>query len=194
MAMDPDELETCALGCVDSLFAYAKRLTREADQAEDLVQETLARFFGNQGQISEAGAVRPTLFRILHNLFIDTWRRGHRGPQMVSTEELSEERLFVGSDLSRDPAPLEALMGAGFSDEVEAALGKLDDPLREIVLLREIEDLSYQEISEITECPVGTVRSRLSRARGLLAARLGAYARERGLLRAQSKLKGEESS
>ena len=113
---------------------------------------------------------------------------------MVSTEELSEERLFVGSDLSRDPAPLEALMREGFSDEVEGALGTLDDPLREIVLLREIEEFSYEEISEITECPVGTVRSRLSRARGLLAARLGGYARERGLLRAQSKLKGEESS
>lgn len=169
------EFQTCALEHLDDLMAYGLQLSKNHEQAEDLVQETFIRAFTRCERLDSADAVRPVMFRILHNLFIDEWRAGRRGPVMISTDLLDE---IADTPLLSHPGdnPREALFKHVLSDEVDRAFSDLEAHLREVLWLREVEGFSYAEISETTEAPVGTVRSRLARARRAFAEKLEGYA------------------
>ena len=176
--MKTEIFEDLALRQLDALYGYALRLTRDTEAAEDLVQETYARAMGHCGKIADGHAVRPTLFRILHNLFVDHWRKRQRNPVVVSTDALAEEAGLDTLPALGDPDnPRDRLLNESLPEEVERALSDLPEDWREAIWLREIEDYSYEEISRITETPVGTVRSRLARARRALVASLESYAR-----------------
>lgn len=164
--------ETAALQSLDSLHGYARHLARNEEEAEDLVQEAYSRVLAYRDKVRHPSEARPLLFRILHNLFVDQYRHNRRGPVMISVDDL-QGRTPPPSERLVDPAtPLSDLLKDCLSDEMQCALRSLDEGLRETLCLREIEGFSYEEIGEILEIPIGTVRSRLSRARREMARRL----------------------
>lgn len=175
--------------CLNPLFAYAMRLVRHPDSAEDLVQEAFARFFAHAERYDVARDGRLILFRTLRNVFIDQRRAEKRRPETVSVEEFGGNWDAAPLREEAGGHPLDEIMRHALSEEVETALGELDGAFRETIWLREIDGFSYEEIAAITAVPVGTVRSRLARARGLLAKKLTDFARQRGLIRDEGKKK-----
>jgi len=158
---------------MDGLYGYALNLTRNYAEAEDLVQETYVRAARAMGRLREGSNVKVWLFTILRNVWLNQLRGPRNRPQMVTVEvgEGDANSVVEPSKNFHDPyvSKIEA-------EHMRAAIQELQAELREIILLREYEGLSYQEIANVLECPVGTVISRLSRARAklypLLSARL----------------------
>jgi RNA polymerase sigma-70 factor, ECF subfamily len=150
---------------IDGLFAYAVVLTRNHADAEDLVQETYVRAMQAMGRLRPDSNIKGWLFTILRNLWLNQLRRARNGPQMVEieAEESVANRVVETSRNSHD-----LYVNKVEAEQVRAAIQELPTKFREIILLREYEDLSYQEIARVLNCPVGTVMSRLGRARAML--------------------------
>ena len=169
-----ERFETLVLPHLDALHGVALRLTRQRQDAEDLVQETCLRAFRFLNQLEDEGRCRAWLFRILNNTFINLYRQAQRTPETVALTEGDAER-HAGME-STEGIPLDQLL----DDDLKAALDALPDEYRAAVLMSDIEEFSYDEIAEILGCPVGTVRSRIHRGRGMLRAHLTGVARSRG--------------
>jgi len=178
--MNRDPFSQAALAELDRLYSAALRLCRSPQEAEDLVQEVYAQAFEKRSQLLDLAKIRPWLHRILHGRFIDHQRKKRRTPALVAVEALEDyDDLVSDTGLRVIEA---AVIEEALQEEVETALRKLPEDQRVIVVLREISGLSYEEISEATACPVGTVRSRLSRARKCMRKFLYECAIERGLV------------
>ncbi|MBB5066745.1 sigma-70 family RNA polymerase sigma factor [Granulicella mallensis] len=155
---------------IDRLYGYAMMLTRNRAEAEDLVQETYLRAFKAIDRLREDSNLKSWLFTILRNVWLNQLRHGRACPPMVDME---------GNGSTMDAIPGQArdsyqILAANEDVEsVRSAIGSLSTELREIILLREFEELSYREISAVLGCPAGTVMSRLSRARARLRILLG---------------------
>jgi RNA polymerase sigma-70 factor, ECF subfamily len=156
---------------LDGLYSYALVLTRNHAEAEDLVQETYVRAMQAMGRLRPDSNIKGWLFTILRNVWFNQLRKLRNGPQIVGIEvgDGGASSLVEPSKDSHDlyVSKLEAA-------QVRAAIQELPVEFREIILLREYEDLSYQEIASVLGCPVGTVMSRLGRARAKLRALLSA--------------------
>ena len=162
-----------ALAHIDRLYNLARRLTGNDADAEDLVQETYVRAVAGARTFT-GGNLKAWLFKILRNTFVDLRRRSRDGATAaVPGPELTS--VTDDAELLRDDFELERLRRL-VGDEIEAALSALSDEARTIVLL-DVEGFSETEVAAIVGCPVGTVKSRLSRARLLLRDRLKEYAR-----------------
>ena len=150
---------------IDGLFAYAVVLTRNHAEAEDLVQETYVRAMQAMGRLRPESNVKGWLFTILRNLWLNQLRRVRNGPQMIEmeAEDSVANKIVEPSRNSHD-----LYVSNVEAEQVRAAIQELPAKFREIILLREYEDLSYQEIARVLNCPVGTVMSRLGRARAML--------------------------
>ena len=144
--MKLEAFEPLGLKHLDALYGYALRLARKPEDAEDLVQETYARAIEHVARFSDPALIRPTLFRMLHNLYVDHWRADQRGPIMISAEVVSASPESAAL-LSDPDNPRDALLRDALSDEVERALSELDDEWRHTIWLREIEGVTYAEIS-----------------------------------------------
>ena len=155
---------------VDALYNHARHLTGRDAEAEDLVQETCMRAL-SAAHTFTGGNFKAWLFRILRNAFIDLHRKRR------NEQPLGELDVVDGADdaLLRDDLELERLRGVVGGD-IEAALAELSPEARAIILL-DVEGFTESEIATMLECPAGTVKSRLSRARVLLRRRLKDYAR-----------------
>lgn len=173
---------------IDALHRAALRMTREADAAADLVQETYLKATRSVDSYTEGSGTRAWLFRILTNAYIDRYREQARSPQIVElTDEAGLYELFLETRAAEGYAPvpwsdeeLEEFLRKFVGDEVKGALESLPPAFRLVVLLRDVEGFSYREIAEITGVPVGTVMSRLFRGRKGLQERLTTYARSHG--------------
>ncbi|MFN4090322.1 MAG: sigma-70 family RNA polymerase sigma factor [Alphaproteobacteria bacterium] len=139
---------------IPRLRRYARVLVRDAVYADDLVQECLIRAVSRLDSYAPGTNLRAWLFVILRNVVINDYHRGRRGPALL---ELSE----VHADLATAAAQEQHLL----LDEVRQAVGKLPEEQREIILLVPVGGLAYEEVAQILDIPIGTVRSRLSRAR-----------------------------
>ena len=182
-----------ALPHVEALYAVALRLTRNERDAEDLVQDTILRGFRFFHRFESGTNCKAWLFKILHNGFVNRYRRRVREREIAGSIEaaegigslVSEERLQAQRDPERaivdGGARLSGVDGRGLSDDVQRALDSLPEEFRLAVLLCDLEELSYKEIADVMECPVGTVMSRLHRGRRLLQERLRDYAAEHGI-------------
>jgi len=180
------EFEATVLPLRDELKKAALRLTHSPESAEDLVQETLMHAYRGFGQFKRGTNLKGWLMRIMLNLFISHYRHQKRTVPTVSLEGLLEELELAeeNADLLLDEAisPEEIVMAQVMDDEVAKALEQLPDNFREIVILCDIEGLSYAEAAEALGIPIGTVRSRLSRARETLRRLLWDYAKKRRLI------------
>ena len=166
---------------LDGLYGYAMVLSRNRTEAEDLVQETCLRALRAIGRLRAAGSVKSWLFTILRNIWRNQLRRRRTAPDLVELDA-DEHGADEPADAAQDP--LTRYVNRVEREQVRAAIQQLPAEFREIILLREYEELSYQEIAAVLECPPGTVMSRLARARSKLRELLAA-----GLMFSQSEEK-----
>ena len=181
------EFEDVVLVHLDSLYNAALRMTRNREDAEDLVQDTVLKAFRFFDKFQRGTNIRAWLFTILTNTYINRYRKKARQPTIV---ELEEERMQAKDAPFHGPMDIAA---AGqidavlelVDDDVKEALDSLPDEFRLAVLLADLEGFSYKEIAEIVGCPLGTVMSRLYRGRRLLRNKLREYARDKGYLKSE---------
>lgn len=159
-----ERFEAEALPHLRSLYGTAYRMTRNAHDAEDLVQETCLRAFRAFDRYEPGTNIRAWLFTILYRLRADTVRKIMRGQRTVELEEM---------DLPPVPAPQENL--ATGQEDIARALFALPEGFRTAVVLRDIEEFSYEEIARILQVPIGTVMSRIHRGRALLRTALAEH-------------------
>ncbi len=180
-----EQFEREALVHLDALYGLATRLTRDERDAEDLVQDTLLRAFRFFDRFEEGTHCKAWLFKILHNNFINKYRKRARDREIaaaLSPAEGAGATVSHGAaDAARDPE--RAILEGVLSQDVQRALDSLPDEFRAAVILSDLEELSYREIADVMECPIGTVMSRLYRGRRLLQQALRGYAVEQGLVR-----------
>jgi RNA polymerase sigma-70 factor (ECF subfamily) len=164
-----------ALDQLDALYRLARHLTGNDDDASDLVQETYARAYASVAQFVAGSNVRAWLFRILRNLFVDRYRRERSSPVRAGLEEDDHAEAAAPREPLRGDDELERLRSI-VAEDIQAALQSLSFDARAIVLL-DLEGLTESELAEVLGCSLGTVKSRLSRARAKLRERLRDYAR-----------------
>ncbi|MDX6325166.1 MAG: polymerase sigma-70 factor, subfamily [Nocardioidaceae bacterium] len=175
--------ERDALPFLDQLYSGAMRMTRNPQDAEDLVQETFAKAYASFHQFREGTNLKAWLYRILTNTFINSYRKKQREPQPSMSEDVEDWQLARAESHTSSglkSAEMEALERLPDSD-VKDALSKLPEDFRLAVYLADVEGFPYKEIAEIMDTPIGTVMSRLHRGRRQLRAMLTDYARERGM-------------
>lgn len=165
---------------LDSLYNFAYHLTLSEEDANDLVQDTFLKAFRFIESYERGTNAKAWLFKILKNSFINEYRRKTRQPGEVDFEEYvafqdAEEPAQIG-DLDLRDEVFRGLIG----DEVTQALNDLPVDFRTVIILCDIEGFSYEEIAKIIDIPIGTVRSRLHRARNLMKEKLRDYARKMG--------------
>lgn len=182
--------EVEALPFLDQLYAAAMRMTRNPADAQDLVQETFVRAFTAFERFERGTNIKAWLYRILTNLYINDYRKRQRQPYQNPLEELEDwqlgdaESTTSHSRINRS-AEAEAIDHMPDSS-VKQALQDLPEHFRLAVYLADVEGFAYREIADMMGTPVGTVMSRLHRGRRILREKLTDYARERGLLAAET--------
>jgi RNA polymerase sigma-70 factor (ECF subfamily) len=193
-----DEFRAVALPHLDALYNLALSLTRNAQDAEDLVQETYLRAYRFFETYEPGTQIKSWLFRILRNAFINRYRAKKVRPDEVDLEPVESgyeqliESTFLGEHRPRSPEQL--LMDASLDEEVGNALLKLPEEYRTVVLLALVEDLSYKEIASVLAIPIGTVMSRLHRGRRMLQAELLEHARRTGIFRGHGTVPSTEDA
>ncbi len=180
--------ETEALSHLDRLYSAALRMTRNAADAEDIVQDTYAKAFAAQESFTPGTNLRAWLYRILTNTFINSYRKAQRSPQTSGDEDVTDWQLMRAA--SHDSAGLRSAEMEALDQTPDAtvanALAELSPPFRMAVLLSDVEGFSYKEIAEIMDTPLGTVMSRINRGRAQLRRLLADYARQQGIGRART--------
>ncbi|MDX1933313.1 MAG: sigma-70 family RNA polymerase sigma factor [Capsulimonadales bacterium] len=163
---------------LDALYRTALSMTKNPGDAEDLVQDTYMRAFQFFDQFQGGTNARAWLFRILTNLYINAYRRRNREPERVSYDELEDFYLYnrlSDASTSGGPSPEEIVVQQVQIEAIREAISRLPEEYRDAVILADLNEFSYQEISEILDIPIGTVRSRLSRGRRLVQKAIWAY-------------------
>lgn len=190
------DFQTQAIPYLDQLYGAALGMTRNAADAEDLVQDTFMKAFAAFASFTPGTNLKAWLYRILTNTYINNYRRRKRFPTPACADGVSDSQLvgatFLGqthgegenSWRSAEAQALDLLP----DEEIRQALQTLDVDRRLVVYLADVEGFSYKEIAEIMDTPPGTVMSRLSRGRQQLRNLLADYARQRGILPVASQL------
>jgi len=165
---------------IKPLYHFAYRLTNDEDDAYDLVQDTYLKAYRFITSFERGSNAKAWLFRILKNSFINNYRKNTKEPTQIDYEE-AEVFLNTGKAVWSDSIDLrDKIFRSLVGDEITNALNSLPVDFKTVIILCDIEEFSYEEIAKITDIPVGTVRSRLHRARKLLKEKLAVYARNMG--------------
>lgn len=173
-----DRFERLAEENFPSVYGTALRLTRDREDASDLVQEAMVRAY-EAFERFDGRNFKAWILRIVTNLFINRYRERQREARTDSLDAEGALEPVAPEAWSTERLVFDHLL----SGEVEEALGKVPSPFRTAVILSDIEGLSYEEVAEAMEIPIGTVRSRIARGRAILRRELEQYAREEGYLR-----------
>lgn len=164
-----------------ALYNFGYRLTLDEDDARDLVQETYLKAFRFIDSFRKGTNAKAWLFRILKNGFINEYRKKKKEPAKVDYQDV--ENIYNADEATGSmnaELRVESLQEE-LGDEISGALNTLDEDFRTVILLCDVEGFKYEEIAEILDIPIGTVRSRLHRARTMLKEKLARYAREMGI-------------
>jgi RNA polymerase sigma-70 factor (ECF subfamily) len=174
------QFEKEALPHTNLLYNYALRMTNSSDDAKDLLQETFLKAYRFWDRYERGTNIRAWLFRILKNSYINRYRKTTREPDTVDYDEVQNFYTSVRDAASDSNDLQENLFRNLLDDDVTKAIAELPEEFRTVVILSDIEGLTYEEIADFVDIPLGTVRSRLHRGRKILRARLFEYARSRG--------------
>jgi len=177
------DFEALAEGLEGPLYAAALRLTRRQADAEDLVQETWVRAFKSFAQFQPGTSFKAWVFRIEMNAFLNRERRRGKEPALTDFEVDEPPERAASLEGETTAEGLETLFDRHVSDEVKRAVDDLPEEFRAVLVLNSVGGLSYEETAAALGCPIGTVMSRLYRARRQLRAALRDYARREGFLR-----------
>lgn len=177
--------EAAAMPFVDALYNTAYRMTRNSEDAEDLVQETYLKAYKYYDKFEEGTNFKAWLFKIMKNTFINNYRKKQQKPPQSDFADIEES---FESQLDQDwgrrtKDPEEELLENVLDEDLQRAMDELPPDYRMVVLLADLESFSYKEIADILDVPVGTVMSRLYRGRRLLEEAMLSYAREHGYLK-----------
>lgn len=165
---------------IDSMYNFAFRLTHDEDDAKDLVQDTFLKSYRFINSFQKGTNAKAWLFRILKNSFINDFRKKSKEPEKVDYQEVEgyynseKANSTITTDLRIDT--IKDMMG----DEISNALNSLAVDFRTVIILCDVEGFTYEEMAKILDIPIGTVRSRLHRARNLLKEKLHSYAQSMG--------------
>ncbi len=166
-----------------ALESFALKMTNDLEDAEDLLQDTLLKAFRFVDKYEIGTNAKAWLFQIMKNTFINNYRKTKKAPNKVDYEDVQN----FYENVKEDDVKIQHYQNDAFSDvlddDIAGALSKLPDDFRTIVFLSDIEGYSYDEIAEFMDCPIGTVRSRLHRARKMLYSLLYNYAEDKGLVK-----------
>jgi len=165
---------------INSMYNFAYRLTLDPDDSKDLLQDTYLKAFRFIDSFQQGTNAKAWLFRILKNSFINDYRKKSKEPSKVDYQEV--ETFYNSEDVDRQITPdlrVEALQDM-IGDEISTALNSLDVDFRTVIILCDLEGFKYEEMAKILDIPIGTVRSRLHRARNLLKEKLSEYAKKMG--------------
>ena len=175
------DFEAVALPVSPALYRTARRLSRQPEDASDLVQETFLRAYRTFDSFRHGTNAKAWLFTILYSILANRWRRAAQAPAEISLDDVDTR---FGRVLAAEAVHVERelISRLGASPEIDKALRDLPEAYRAAVLLVDVEELSYEEAAVALECPVGTVRSRLARGRKQLYLALRDYARRTGVL------------
>ena len=172
-----------ALPLLDQLYGGALRMTRNPQDAEDLVQETYLKAFNAFGSFKEGTNLKAWMYRIMTNAYINTYRKKQRRPLETSAEDVTDRQLYTTSShdsTGLQSAEVEALRNMP-DTAIADAMNSLNDDYRMVVYLSDVEGLAYKEIAEALDIPIGTVMSRLHRGRKQLRELLKDVANEQGI-------------
>jgi RNA polymerase sigma-70 factor (ECF subfamily) len=176
--------EAEALPHMDALYRTALRMTKNASDAEDLVQETFVKAYRFWDKFEPGSNCRAWLFKIMTNIFINDYRSKSRTPTPVNVDDIDDNYLYKYlSDSESYGSPEQQLFAKVFDDDVKKAIEELPDDFRVVVVLSFLEGFSYQEIADIADLQLGTVKSRLHRGRKLLQKQLLDYAIKNGYIK-----------
>lgn len=175
-----EEFNKEAMPHMKLLHNYAYRMTNNQLDADDLVQETYLRAFRFFHKFERGTNCKAWLFRIMKNLYINNYRKAQKEPGKVDYEEVENFFDSIRSEKIDSNDLQQKVFSNLLDDELLLALNSLQDDFKTVVILCDLEGLSYEEIAEFLNCPVGTVRSRLHRGRKLLQMKLMDYARNKG--------------
>ena len=188
------EFEAEALVHLDTLYAHALRLTRSPADAEDLVQDTFVRALRFYERFERGSNLKAWLLRIQFNGFVNKYRRNLKeyAVSEAMTHEPGTEATVGRNALRALLDPQGTALSPMIANEIQAALQQLPEDHRTVVILADVEELSYKEIAEVIGCPIGTVMSRLHRARKALQERLREHGESLGLRAAASSAQEQE--
>ena len=176
--------EVEALPHMDALFRTALRMTKNENDAQDLVQEAYVKAYRFWDKFESGSNCRAWLFKIMTNIFINEYRSKSRSPMSVNVDDIDDNFLYGQlSTLSPTDNPENQLFAKIFDDDVKKAIENLPDDFRLVVVLSFLEGFSYQEIADIADLQLGTVKSRLHRGRKLLQKELFEYAIKNGYVK-----------
>jgi RNA polymerase sigma-70 factor, ECF subfamily len=165
---------------LDALYNFGLRLTSDPNDAEDLVQDTIVKAYRFFSSYEKGTNAKAWLFRILKNSYINNYRKKSKKPQEVDYDEVSTFYETIRAERT-DTSDLEDKMFRELiDDDISRALDEIPEDFRTVVLLCDVEDFTYEEIANMLDVPIGTIRSRLHRGRNLLKAQLMDYATKRG--------------
>lgn len=183
------EFQDTAMEHTDALYRTALRMTKNTKDAEDLVQETLLKAYRFFDRFEKGTNIKAWLFKIMMNIFINDYRQKSKKPTSMSYEDVDDNYLYHQLKFQKTEGrdPEELLFSRIFDDDVKRAIEELPDDFRIVVVLAFLEEFSYQEIAEIANLQLGTVKSRLHRGRKLLQKSLWEYAQRNGFLKTKNK-------
>ncbi len=166
----------------NALYNYALKISGNSDDAQDLVQETYYKAYRHFDKFQSGTNSKAWMFMILKNSFINDYRKSKREPYKLDYEQIQNFYDNVKSDRAQENNLDKEFYNDLLDDELTEAIDQLPAKMREVFLLCDLDGNSYEETAELVGCPVGTVRSRLHRARHMLQETLMDYAKEKGFL------------
>ncbi len=174
------DFENEAIPHMDALYNFALKMTGDSDVADDLIQETYMRAFRFFDKFEKGTNAKAWLFRILKNTFINDYRKESKSPDKVDYDDVQNFYENIKSSDVKTQHLQEDAFHSLLDDDLTKALQDLAEDFRTVVILSDIEGFTYEEIADFVDIPVGTVRSRLHRARKMLFSSLYNYAAEKG--------------